>query len=195
MGNQTSAMNQNNIGTLNLIIGCMYAGKTTRLIDTYNDAIDNDENVIILTHSSENRYSLDEISTHDLKKISCVKYRSIASFIDNEINTIESSDIILIDEAQFFDDLLDVLTLVETYNKKVYVFGLDGDFKRNVFGKILELIPLCDSVEKITANCKCGEKALFSKRTINNESQVLVGSNDVYEPLCRKCYVSSLNKK
>lgn len=194
MGNQTSAMNQNNIGTLNLIIGCMYAGKTTRLIDTYNDAIDNDENVIILTHSSENRYSLNEISTHDLKKISCVKYMSIASFIDNEINTIESSDIILIDEAQFFDDLLDVLTLVETYNKKVYVFGLDGDFKRNVFGKILELIPLCDSIEKLTSVCKCGGNALFSNRTINNETQVLVGSNDVYEPLCRKCYVTKNNK-
>jgi thymidine kinase len=195
MGNQTSTMNQNNMGTLNLIIGCMYAGKTTRLIDTYNDALDNDENVIILTHSSENRYSIDEISTHDRKKISCVKYTSITSFMDNEKNAIESSDVILIDEGQFFDDLLQVLTFVEVNKKKVHVFGLDGDFKRNIFGKILELIPLCDSVEKITAECKCGEKALFSNRTINNESQVLVGSNDVYEPLCRKCYVSSLNNK
>ena len=195
MGNQTSTMNQNNMGTLNLIIGCMYAGKTTRLIDTYNDALDNDENVIILTHSSENRYSIDEISTHDRKKISCVKYTSITSFMDNEKNAIESSDVILIDEGQFFDDLLQVLTFVEVDKKKVHVFGLDGDFKRNIGVKILELIPLCDSVEKITAECKCGEKALFSNRTINNESQVLVGSNDVYEPLCRKCYVSSLNNK
>ena len=195
MGNQTSTMNKNKTGTLNLIIGCMYAGKTTRLIDTYNDAIDNDENVIILTHSSENRYSMDEISTHDQKKISCVKYTSIASFIENEINIIEKSGVILIDEGQFFDDLLRVLTLVEVNKKKVYVFGLDGDFKRNIFGKILDLIPLCDSVEKITAVCKCGEKALFSNRTINNESQILVGSNDVYEPLCRICYVSSLNNK
>lgn len=195
MGNQTSTMNKNKTGTLNLIIGCMYAGKTTRLIDTYNDAIDNDENVIILTHSSENRYSMDEISTHDQKKISCVKYTSIASFIENEINIIEKSGVILIDEGQFFDDLLRVLTLVEVNKKKVYVFGLDGDFKRNIFGKILDLIPLCDSVEKITADCKCGEKALFSNRTINNESQILVGSNDVYEPLCRICYVSSLNNK
>ena len=195
MGNQTSTMNKNKMGTLNLIIGCMYAGKTTRLIDTYNDAIDNDENVIILTHSSENRYSMDEISTHDQKKISCVKYTSIASFIENEINIIEKSGVILIDEGQFFDDLLRVLTLVEVNKKKVYVFGLDGDFKRNIFGKILELIPLCDSVEKITAGCKCGEKALFSNRTINNESQILVGSNDAYEPLCRNCYVSSLNNK
>ena len=189
MGNQPSTMNQNKMGTLNLIIGCMYAGKTTRLIDTYNDAIDNDDNVIILTHSSENRYSMDEISTHDQKKISCVKYTSITSFMENEINIIEKSDVILIDEGQFFDDLLHVLTLVEVNKKKVYVFGLDGDFKRKIFGKILELIPLCDSVEKITADCKCGEKALFSNRTINNESQILVGSNDAYEPLCRNCYV------
>ena len=115
--------------------------------------------------------------------------------MENEINIIENSDVILIDEGQFFDDLPNVLTLVEMNKKNVYVFGLDGDFKRNIFGKILDLIPLCDSVEKITADCKCGSTALFSNRTINNESQILVGSNDVYEPLCRSCYVSSINNK
>jgi len=189
MGNQTSTMNENTMGTLKLTIGCMYAGKTSRLIYTYNNAINNGDSVIVVTHSSENRYSVDEISTHDQNKIYCVKYTSIKSFVDNEANAIEKSDIILIDEGQFFDDLLEVLTLVEVNKKKVHVFGLDGDFKRNKFGKILDLIPLCDSIEKITANCKCGNDALFSDRTINNESQILVGSNDLYQPLCRKCYI------
>jgi len=192
MGNKVSTMTEfNKHGSLHLIIGCMYAGKTTKLIETYNNAIENDENVTILTHSSENRYSIHEISTHDQQKISCLKYSSILSFIENEQQNIKTSNIILIDEGQFFDDLLSVLLLVEKYNKTVYVFGLDGDFKRKQFGQILSLIPLCDSVEKITAECKCGKTAIFSNRTIQNDSQILVGSTDVYEPLCRTCYVGN----
>ena len=192
MGNRISNMTEiTGQGSLHLVIGCMYAGKTTKLIETYRDALENDETVAILTHSIENRYSLDEISTHDKQKVSCLKYSSIDSFVENEQKIIEKSNIILVDEGQFFDDLISVLLLVEKYNKTVYVFGLDGDFKRHRFGTILDLIPLCDTIEKITAECKCGRKAIFSNRTIQNDSQILVGSTDVYEPLCRKCYIEN----
>jgi thymidine kinase len=195
MGNQHSIMNHSSStsGSLQLFIGCMYAGKTTKLIETYNDVLDEDtdHSVIILTHSSENRYSIDELSTHDKKKIACLKYGSISSFVENESSSIESADLILIDEGQFFDDLTNVVILVEKFHKRVYVFGLDGDFKRNKFGKILDLIPFCDSVEKLQATCKCGNPAIFSNRTIKNDSQILVGSTDVYEPLCRKCYIEN----
>ncbi len=191
VNNQSYNMYENKSGSLHLTIGCMYAGKSTKLIEIYNEALENDKQVTILTHSLENRYSIDEISTHDQHKVSCVKYSSIELFIENEANTIETSDVILVDEAQFFEDLLSILKLVEKYNKTVFVFGLDGDFKRNKFGNILDLIPLCDSIEKITATCKCGNVAIFSNRTINNENQILVGSNDVYEPVCRKCYIEN----
>ena len=195
MGNQHSIMNYSSStsGSLQLFIGCMYAGKTTKLIETYNDVLDedNDHSVIILTHSSENRYSVDELSTHNKKKIACLKYESISSFVENESSSIESSDLILIDEGQFFDDLSSVIILVEKFHKHVCVFGLDGDFKRNKFGKILDLIPFCDSVEKLQATCKCGDPAIFSNRTIKDESQILVGSTDIYEPLCRKCYIEN----
>jgi thymidine kinase len=193
MGNNQSYNMSESIkyGSLHLIIGCMYAGKSTKLIEIYNDVLDNDKHATILTHSLENRYSINEISTHDQHKIPCVKYSSIELFIENEANIIETSDVILVDEAQFFEDLLSILKLVEKYNKTVFVFGLDGDFKRNKFGKILDLIPLCDSIEKITATCKCDNVAIFSNRTIHNETQILVGSTDAYEPLCRKCYIEN----
>jgi len=193
MGNQHSIMNYSSStsGSLQLFIGCMYAGKTTKLIETYNDVLDNEQSVIILTHSSENRYSIDELSTHDKKKIACLKYDSISSFVENESSSIESADLILIDEGQFFNDLTNVVLLVEKFHKHVCVFGLDGDFKRNKFGKILDLIPFCDSVEKLQANCKCGDPAIFSNRTIKADSQILVGSTDIYEPLCRKCYIEN----
>ena len=56
-------------GTLRLFVGPMYAGKTSKLIETYKEAIKNKQNVIVLTHSSEIRYSIDQLSTHDQKQI------------------------------------------------------------------------------------------------------------------------------
>ena len=116
------------------------------------------------------------------------------SFIQNKQDEIVNSNIILIDEAQFFKDLVEVKELVDSYHKQVYVFGLDGDFKRNKFGQILDLIPHCDSVEKITANCTlCDNPAIFSCRIINSDQQILIGSSESYQPLCRKCYNSKQN--
>jgi len=178
-------------GTLRLFVGPMYAGKTSKLIETYKEAIKNKQNVIVLTHSSEIRYSIDQLSTHDQKQISCFKYDKINTFVKDKHDDISVSQVILIDEAQFFEDLIEIRELVDTHQKHIFVFGLDGDFKRNKFGHILDLIPFCDSVEKLTANCNgCNNKAIFSRRIIKSEQQVLVGSNESYQPMCRKCYNS-----
>jgi thymidine kinase len=183
-----------NSGYLHLYIGPMYAGKTTKLIETYEECISNDENAIVLTHSAEIRYSIDKLSTHDQKNISCFKCDTIKSFISEHNDTIQKCHIILIDEGQFFTDLMEVLYLVNTLNKHVFVFGLDGDFKRNKFGQILDLIPHCDVVEKLTAVCnECNKTAIFSYRTNESCEQMLIGSHDVYQPLCRVCYNSKQN--
>jgi len=76
------------------------------------------------------------------------------------------------------------------YNKKVYVGGLDGDFERKKFGAILDLIPLCDKVTKLTSlcsQCKDGTPGIFSMRLTNEVEQTVVGS-DNYIPVCRKCF-------
>lgn len=177
-------------GSLNIYIGPMYAGKTTRLIETYQECLNNDENVVVLTHSTENRYSIDKLSTHDQKKISCFKCDTIKSFINQHIEAIKDSNFVLIDEGQFFTDLTEVLYLVNELNQNVFVFGLDGDFKRNKFGQISDLIPHCDRIEKLHAVCgNCSNPAIFSDRIVSsNTEQVLVGSQDMYQPLCRECY-------
>ena len=109
-----------------------------------------------------------------------------------EYSEISLYDVILINEGQFFNDLVEhVLHYVEKMNKIVYVCGLDGDFRRNKFGSILDLIPYCDDITKLKAfcaGCKTGKKGLFSKRTIQNETQLVIG-NDIYMPVCRSCYV------
>lgn len=198
MGNKDSKMTESNSqdeyvnGSLHVCIGPMYAGKTTRLIETFEDMMSDDKKTIVLTHSSEIRYSIEKLSTHDEKHISCFKYNTIDTFIQEKKDDIVSTDAILIDEAQFFSDLFEkVLYMVNKMNKHVYVFGLDGDFQRNKFGQVLDLIPQCDTVEKLHSTCnECKEPAIFSHRMLESDEQVLVGSQDVYQPLCRKCYNS-----
>ena len=76
------------------------------------------------------------------------------------------------------------------YDKKVYVCGLDGDFERKKFGQILDIIPLCDKVTKLTSLCsicKNGNTGIFSKRISTETEQTVVGS-DNYIPVCRSCY-------
>ena len=100
------------------------------------------------------------------------------------------SDVILINEGQFFSDLSEFVECMLTENKKIYVCGLDGDFKRNKFGQILDLIPLCDKVTKLTSLCslcKNGIPGIFSKRLTQEKEQTVVGS-DIYIPVCRNCY-------
>lgn len=197
MGNSQSSMKSNN-GYLNITIGPMYAGKTSKLIEIYENILDDelekldDEQKlpIVLTHSTELRYSIEKLSTHDKKQISCFKYDSIKTFMNEKKDEIiNNTNDILIDEAQFFTDLMEILYIVEKLNKNVFVFGLDGDFKRNKFGNILDLIPFCDTITKLHANCTlCDNRAIFSKRTTESDEQILIGKQDIYQPLCRKCY-------
>jgi thymidine kinase len=179
-------------GSLHVCIGPMYAGKTTKLIETFENMMSDNKKVIVLTHSSEIRYSIEKLSTHDQKHISCFKYNTIDTFIQEKKDNIISTDSVLIDEAQFFPDLFEkVLYMVNKMNKHVYVFGLDGDFQRNKFGQVLDLIPQCDTVEKLHSICNdCKEQAIFSHRINESNEQVVVGSQDIYQPLCRKCYNS-----
>ena len=190
MGNINSNMAERpNQGKLHLFIGPMYAGKTSKLIDVYEDCIENDEKCVILTHSTETRYSIDKLSTHDQKKVACFKHESIMEFMNEHNEIIEESNTILIDESQFFSDLIGVLRLVNMLHKRVFVFGLDGDFQQNKFGQILDLIPHCDTIEKLTAKCNmCEDQSIFSHRITESTEQVLVGSNDAYQSLCRHCY-------
>jgi thymidine kinase len=127
------------------------------------------------------------LSTHDQLMIPCIQCASLTSIMSE----LENSDVILINEGQFFSDLKNVvLSLVETHGKCVYIYALDGDFKRNKFGEVADLIPYSDTVTKLHAlcsMCKDGTHAIFSKRISSENEQVVIGS-DNYKPVCRTCY-------
>ena len=182
-------------GYLELIIGPMFAGKSTELfrkIDIYRKI---NKNVLIINHSLNSRYGFTSSSlvTHDKKVIENVMEVSELGQIEDKL--IEDSDLIVIDELQFFKDGYEnVIKFVEEYKKHVVCAGLDGDFNRKPFGDVLRLIPLCDNIIKLKALCKkCGDgkEALFSKKIIvsNRGGQVEVGSNDIYIPVCRNCFL------
>ena len=135
------------------------------------------------------------LTSHDDTSIPCL---SISDIEDAWLNPesaffpfLREADTILINEAQFFNNLKNVvLDMVEVYYKSVVISGLDGDFKRNIFGEVLSLIPYCDSVEKLSSLCsKCnnGNLGIFSHRISGENEQVIIGS-DNYMPLCRNCY-------
>jgi len=171
-------------GYLELIIGPMYASKTTRLVEIYKQCTFCHIPVSVINHTIDNRYDDALLSTHDKIKIPCLKTDTLLDV------PIEGSEVILINEGQFFPDLEEFVKKALSHNKQIYVCGLDGDFERKKFGQILDLIPLCDKVTKLTSLCslcKNGTKAIFSMRLTSEKEQTVVGS-DIYIPVCRQCF-------
>ena len=172
------------MGSLHIVLGPMFSGKTTRLIQIYHAQTCISKKVAVINYAGDIRYDPKMLLTHDQISIPCIQLTALDGF------DCSSYDTILINEAQFFGDLFEiVIQFVENCDKEVHIFGLDGDFLRNKFGGIVDLIPYCDSVEKLSALCAycCdGTKALFSFRMSREVEQMVIGA-DNYKPLCRKC--------
>jgi len=177
-------------GYLEICIGPMYSGKTSQLIKHYNKYMFIEKKICVINYHLDKRYHETMLSTHDKHMIPCIPCDSISSVMEQCIE----SDVILINEAQFFTDLYNsVLTLLELHKKTIFIYALDGDFERKKFGSVLDLIPHCDEIYKLQSlchACRDGTKAIFSHRLTNESSQVIIGNYN-YIPLCRKCYMTS----
>lgn len=188
---------------LELIIGPMYSGKTSKLLEIFKQCNFCDISVCVINHSLDKRYHNSMLSSHDKIMIPCLNVDNLSnlwfnngeidlpSFSDNtEHKFIRKAEVILINEGQFFKDLHYVVNDMLKNNKVIYVCGLDGDFERKKFGELLDLIPLCDKVTKLTSlcsNCKNGTPGIFSKRLSNETEQTIIGYEN-YVPVCRFCY-------
>lgn len=174
--------------SLKLILGCMYSGKTTEILRIVNSLKHIDEVPLIIKPIIDDRYSKDKISTHNKQECNCLSVNNLY-----EVNNI-TNNYIIIEEAQFFKDLLlFVIDHVEIKKKNVIVVGLDGDSNRENFGDIHKLIPLCDDIVKLKAYCSIcrnGVRAIFSKRISEKKDKILVGSDGDYIAVCRKCYLN-----
>jgi thymidine kinase len=178
-------------GYLELILGPMFSGKTSTLKKIYDQCMYCNIPVTVINYTGDNRYSADAVmSTHDKIMIPCIMGSSIIETIKNNADKVSKSEVILINEGQFFPDIKCILDLVEKEHKRVYICGLDGDFQKNKIGSLLDLIPHCDNVCKLKSlcsECRNGKAGLFSYRITNETDQVVIGVEN-YKPLCRSCY-------
>jgi thymidine kinase len=195
-------------GYLEIITGPMYSGKTSKILELYKQFTFCDINTFVINYAEDTRYSSTHLSTHDNKMIPCTLVTMLSSIInldgDDNIGNkdlmekFHLSKVILINEGQFFKDIVKWVTLaVEKYNKSVYVCGLDCDYERKKFGDWLDLQLICDKYYKLHSYCSCCKKkpAIFSYRLSNEVEQKVIGSIN-YIPLCRFCYnlKKNLNK-
>lgn len=184
----------NPAGYLKIILGPMTSGKTTELIKEYNRHVAGGFKCCFINHSTDDRYGSgnSKTSTHNKSVVnntfSCDK---LDYLMLDEPQRIDPFDVFFINEGQFFSDLkFYVDYLVNRKNKKVYVCGLDGDFRREKFGTLLDIIPICDDIIKLKALCiECKKsEALFTYRLTNDKEQTVVGGSESYCALCRSCY-------
>ena len=170
---------------LELILGCMFSGKTSALEKIYKQHEICSVGCIAINFTGDKRYSDSMLSTHDKTTIPCV----FASRLEEVTDTVSKFQVILINEGQFFEDLVPWVDERIKEKKSIYVCGLDGDFRQNKFGTILDLIPKADMYTKLTAlcaHCKSGARASFTYRKTDSKEQTLIGS-DEYIPVCRAC--------
>jgi thymidine kinase len=175
------------VGTIEVITGSMFSGKTEELIRRMKRAKIARQRTEIFKPAIDTRYSESEVVSHDENSI-----RSTP--VENSSNILLLSadvDVVGIDEAQFFDKhLVDVAIQLANQGIRVIVAGLDMDFRGNPFGPMPGMMAVADFVTKVHAVCvRCGSNAQFSHRTAAKEQVVLLGAKDIYEPLCRRCYI------
>ncbi|CAN1288768.1 Thymidine kinase [Linum perenne] len=201
-------------GEVHVIVGPMFAGKTTALLRRIKSEGNSGRNVAMVKSSKDDRYAIDSVVSHDGAKFPCWALPDLTSFHSklgdeayqkvttlfflqfSKLYQLASVsliiDVIGIDEAQFFEDLYDFCCkAADQDGKTVIVAGLDGDYLRRSFGSVLEVIPLADTVTKLTARCElCGKRAFFTLRKTEQTETELIGGADVYMPVCRQHYIN-----
>ncbi len=173
-------------GSVEVICGSMFSGKTEELIRRLRRAEFAKQSVEIFKPAIDTRFSEMEVVSHDHHSI-------VSTPVDSSQNIllmVGDVDVVGIDEAQFFDDgIVDVCNRLANMGLRVIVAGLDMDFRGVPFGPMPALMAIADDVTKEHAICmRCGNPAYVSHRLVAGEKQVLLGEKDEYEPICRHCF-------
>ncbi|MCX8019459.1 MAG: thymidine kinase [Chitinophagaceae bacterium] len=176
-------------GSIEVICGSMFSGKTEELIRRLKRAKIANQKVEIFKPAMDIRYDDVRIVSHDASSIHStpVDHSQKILLLAGDV------DVVGIDEAQFFDEqITEVCDELALKGIRVIVAGLDMDYLGNPFGQMPYLMAKADFVTKLHAICmQCGHLANYSYRKIPNDEQVMLGAKEVYEPLCRNCF----NKK
>ncbi len=189
---ENSVDNAGKRGSVEVIAGSMFSGKTEELIRRLRRAMFAGLKVEIFKPSIDVRYSEDRVVSHDEKSIPSTPVENASSIL----LLAGGVEVVGIDEAQFFDNsLIDVCTMLADSGTRVIVAGLDMDFAGKPFGPMPALMAVAEFVSKVHAICvRCGNLAQYSHRKTKDDKVVVLGEKDIYEPLCRSCYIKSVNR-
>jgi len=179
-------------GSIEVITGSMFSGKTEELIRRLRRAQFAGQKVEIFKPSIDKRYSETRVVSHDDKSI-------ISTPVDNASAILLLAgdvEVVGIDEAQFFDDsIIEICNALADNGVRIVIAGLDMDFMGKPFGPVPALLAVAEYVTKVHAICmRCGNLAQYSFRKSEDSQVVLLGEKNLYEPLCRNCYNEALKK-
>ncbi len=178
--------NSKKMGSVEVICGSMFSGKTEELIRRLRRAQFANLKVEIFKPSIDKRYSDKDVVSHDAHSIPSTP-------VENPSRILELADdveVVGIDEVQFFDDsIVDVVNALANKGVRVIIAGLDMDFAAKPFNPMPQLLAIAEDVQKVHAICvRCGSPANHSHRLSQSEKLVMLGEKDLYEPLCRDCF-------
>lgn len=182
-----------NIGTIEIITGPMFAGKSEELIRRINRLKYAKKKFLVFKPSIDNRYSETEVVSHQKRKEKSISVSKAIQILDYITPDLEA---VCIDEVQFFDeDIIKIIDTLANRGIRVICAGLDCDFKGEPFMITAKLLAKAEFVTKLTAICAvCGREATMTQRLINGEPAsedspvVMVGASESYEPRCRRCH-------
>lgn len=182
---------KHDVGSLEVICGSMFCGKTEELIRRLRRARIAKQNVQVFKPAIDNRFDVAKVTSHsglDVDAVPVGNSREILKKLDPE------TTVVGVDEAQFFDDeIVDIVDQLADKGLRVIVTGLDTDFRGEPFGKMPVLMARAEKVEKLRAICMvCGEEASRTQRLVNGKPAryddpiVVVGAQELYEARCRQ---------
>ena len=173
---------------MEVICGSMFSGKTEELIRRLKRAQFANQKIAIFKPATDNRYSEEDVVSHDLHSIKSTPISKASSMLEIE----DDVKVVGIDEAQFFDhSIVDVVQTLANKGVRVIIAGLDTDYLGKPFGPMPSLMAIAEDVQKVHAICvRCGALANHSHRLSRSKKLVVLGEKDIYEPLCRQCYNS-----
>ena len=180
-----------NTGWIEVVCGCMYSGKTEELIRRLRRAQIAKQRVMIFKPRLDNRYSSDQIVSHNEQSLA-------STVIENPRDIIalsKNAQVIGIDEGQFFSpELVNVCEELASQGKRIIVAGLDQDYRGKPFEPIPQLLAIAEYITKTLAICMvCGNPADRTQRLTEQQERVVVGARGVYEARCRNCFVPPSN--
>ena len=177
-------------GSIEVICGSMFSGKTEELIRRMKRAQFAKQKVAIYKPCIDVRYSEDQVVSHDSHSIPSIPIQSPSSMLE----IADDVEVVDIDEAQFFDQsIVEVVQSLANKGVRVIIAGLDTDFLGKPFGPMPALMAVAEDIQKVHAICvRCGSPANHSHRLVASEDLVVLGEKDEYEPLCRHCYNAAM---